>query len=62
MSIYRFGFELNNLGPDFLSGAPDFRSDTDQRNSALSVYDTEAPFDIQTNGVVGKEFEITALL
>lgn len=43
MSIYRFGFELNNLGPDFLSGASDFRSDTDQRNSALSVYDTEAP-------------------
>lgn len=43
MSIYRFGFELDNFGPDFLSGAPDFRSDTDQRNSALSVYDTEAP-------------------
>lgn len=43
MSIYRFGFELDNFGPDFLSSAPDFRSDTDQRNSALSVYDTEAP-------------------
>lgn len=43
MSIYRFGFELDNFGPDFMSGAPDFRSDTDQRNSALSVYDTEAP-------------------
>ena len=43
MSIYRFGFELDDHGPDFVSGAPDFRSDTDQRNSALSVYDTEAP-------------------
>lgn len=43
MSIYRFGFELDNFGPDFMSGSPDFRSDTDQRNSALSVYDTEAP-------------------
>jgi hypothetical protein len=43
MSIYRFGFGLDDFGPDFLSGAPDFRSDTDQRNSALSVYDTEAP-------------------
>lgn len=43
MAIYTFGHKLDEVDPDFTSAAPDFRQDTDKRNSGLSLYYPDSP-------------------
>lgn len=44
MSIYRFGFDYGNtIAESFDDAAPDYRSDTDQRNSPLALFDYDSP-------------------
>lgn len=42
MGIYKFEYD-NGSNIDFNSGIPDFRSDSEQSNSSLSIYDSDAP-------------------
>jgi hypothetical protein len=55
MAIYSFGYDLDGRTEEgFDSGTPDFRSDSEQRNSPLSVYNPES-LDVKTARTLSDE-------